>query len=198
MEKEAARQARMATAKPGENRCRTCGKILTGYGNKRDCPGECHEISHLKRCKKYARKHSAARPWIEKICEECGEPFKTQYPDQPVCSLQKCQNAKQRKRRKEAYKTMTPEKKKEYIQKIRKSDAYEKENYKAKTVEVLAKCPGCGDTHMVTMENAYLDCVMPRIKCDKWPACIKHIDGGYHFPDMVSGSCWQGDNGARI
>jgi len=196
--KETAKQARMASAKPGENRCRTCGGILTGYGNKRNHTGECHDIAHLKRCKKYTRKHMVSRPWIDKVCGKCGKPFKTRYPDQPVCSEQKCQNAQQRQRRKLAYAKMTVEQKKEYVKKIRESDAYGKENYKTKTVKVKAKCPGCGKIFMAKMENAYLDVVMPRIKCNNWPACIKHIDGGYHFPDMVSGSCWQGDNRGMI
>jgi len=195
LNKEIAKRERLKRALPGEHRCDVCADILTGYGNKKHHTGECTDIAHLKRCKKYQRKHTQPRPMLQKICIECEEPFETTYPEQVVCANQKCKGAFHRKRRRELYQAMPPEQKKEYIEKTRQFDIAEKESYKTKKVKMQAKCPGCGLLHVVKFEIGYIDVVMPRVRCKKWPGCIKHLDND--FATLPSQAGWETGRGAR-
>jgi hypothetical protein len=91
---------------------------------------------------------------------------------------------------------MSPEEKKKYIEKVQESASYENEDYAVPTVKIKAKRPGCGDVFDAIIEVAYLDCVMPRIKCDKYPGCIEHLDDFYDVPLSQAG--WEAANRAYI
>jgi len=192
--RESKRQQRAAEAQGRILRiCEVCGdKIPGGRTNQKVHNGECSKIARLKRCKRYRREHAIKRPIREDFCKVCNEPFTTTYPQQVTCKNQKCRNAWNRKRRNELYANFDHDEKKEYIKKVRESEEYESQHYQTPTQIVKAKCPGCWRLHDVEFEVAYLDVVMPRVKCPDWPGCIKHIDNKYY--GEVDLSVWQSDN----
>jgi len=197
--RESKRQQRAAEAQNRTLRiCEVCGEeIPGGRPNQKTHNGECTKIARLKRCKRYRREHATIRPTREGVCEICQTPFTTTYPQQVTCKDQKCRNEWHRKRRKELYANFDHDEKKEYIKKVRKSEEYESQHYQVPTQTVKAKCPGCGCLHNAEFEIAYLDCVMPRIKCPDWPSCIKHLDDS-DYTILPSQAGWQTDNRAYI
>lgn len=197
--RESKRQQRAAEAQGRILKlCQVCGEAIPGgRPNQKVHNGECSKIARLKRCKRYRREHAITRPEREGVCVICLSPFVTTYPQQVTCKDQKCRNTWSRKRRKEMYDNLNADQKKGYINKVKESDEYKTTHYQTPTQTVKSKCPGCGCLHDVDFEIAYLDCVMPRIKCPDWPSCIKHLDDS-DYAVLPSQAGWQSDNRAYI
>jgi hypothetical protein len=197
--REGKRQQRAAEAQGRILRlCEVCGEVIPGgRTNQKVHNGECAKIARLKRCKKYRRANAKTRPTRECVCEICQELFITAYPQQVTCKKQKCRNEWHRKRRKELYASLDQDKKKNYIKKVKESDEYKITHYQTPTQTVKAKCPGCGKIFDAEFEVAYLDCVMPRVRCEDWPSCIKHLDNS-DYAILPSQAGWQTDNRAYI
>ena len=182
--------------------CEVCGKEMNGPANKKYHTGECAYIAHTKRVKRYKRAMTCALPYRTGKCVICGNEFTTRHPKQVTCRDESCKNKHQRNKAKVKWDAL-PQEEKKIIgkKKYRKNIEFYKQKlaieYNTPVQTVKAKCPGCGCLHDVDFEIAYLDCVMPRIKCDKWPSCIKHLDNS-DYAILPSQAGWQSDNNAYI
>lgn len=182
--------------------CQECQlPIENARSNQKYHGGECSRIAHNKQSLKRANAKSKERsPILNLTCKFCGEVYQTRAArPAATCQDASCKNRRQREISKRIWDAKPIEERRRIIRERndrRSAENQEKPDKKPKQ-KVLSKCPGCGATHMHKFEPAWIGVGMPRIKCDRYPACITSDENDPYFAKTIHAS-WEQENRATI